>query len=241
MCRSRRLRRGGLLSRPVIVRCPAVAGCRRVVGGSGHSAGCHGIRGAGQGSSGGVDVAGFRAVVGRHCGRDRLTDANRYAVTGREQHHDRPGRDHAEGADEDHGASTAGRCRRRSRSQFGTTAAGGLIYRYANTSSGVTGSAKLYVGFTAGGGIVGSNYAGTLPDIGPGKSGEGEVDAVGIRRPGPELHRLRDHELRAGHVDGRGPGELRGLIGGIGGSRTAFPVVSGMRANRMESIDTDIS
>lgn len=67
------------------------------------------------------------------------------------------------------------------RSQFGTTAAGGLIYRYANTSSGVTGSAKLYVGFTAGGGIAGSNYAGTLPDIGPGKSGEGEVDAVDIK------------------------------------------------------------
>ena len=41
------------------------------------------------------------------------------------------------------------------RSQFGTTAAGGLIYRYANDgSSGVTGSAKLYVGFTADGGIA---------------------------------------------------------------------------------------
>lgn len=63
--------------------------------------------------------------------------------------------------------------------KFGTTAAGGLIYRYANTSSD-SGSAKLYVGFTNGNGVVGSNYAGTVPNIGPGKSAEGEVDAVGI-------------------------------------------------------------
>jgi len=66
-------------------------------------------------------------------------------------------------------------------SQFGTTAAGGLIYKYANTSSRVTGSAKLFVGFTANGSIAGSNYAGSLPDISPGKSGEAEVDAVGVQ------------------------------------------------------------
>jgi hypothetical protein len=67
--------------------------------------------------------------------------------------------------------------------KFGTTAAGGLIYRYANDgSSGVSGSAKLYVGFTAGGGdVLGSNYAGTLPSVDPGKSAEGEVDAVDIQ------------------------------------------------------------
>ena len=67
--------------------------------------------------------------------------------------------------------------------QFDTTAAGGLIYKYANTGAGaVSGSAKLYVGFTAGGGgILGSNYAGTVPDVAPGKSGLGEVDAVDIQ------------------------------------------------------------
>ena len=65
--------------------------------------------------------------------------------------------------------------------RFGTTAAGGLIYQYANDGAGaITGSAKLYVGFTAGSGILGSNYAGTLPNVAPGKSGEGEVDAVDI-------------------------------------------------------------
>jgi hypothetical protein len=65
-------------------------------------------------------------------------------------------------------------------SQFGTTAAGGLIYRYANKSTGEAGSAKLAVGFTAGGSIAGENYAGTLPPVSSGQSAEGEVDAVGI-------------------------------------------------------------
>lgn len=67
--------------------------------------------------------------------------------------------------------------------KFDTTAAGGLIYKYANDGSNtISGSAKLYVGFTAdGGGILGSNYAGTLPDVAPGKSAEGEVDAVDIQ------------------------------------------------------------
>jgi hypothetical protein len=66
--------------------------------------------------------------------------------------------------------------------KFDTTAAGGLIYKYANDgSSAISGSAKLYVGFTADGGVLGSNYAGTLPSIEPGKSAEGEVDAVDIQ------------------------------------------------------------
>jgi len=66
--------------------------------------------------------------------------------------------------------------------KFDTTAAGGLIYRYSNDGSGgVSGSAKLYVGFTADGGLLGSNYAGTLPDVAPGKSAEAEVDAVDIQ------------------------------------------------------------
>jgi hypothetical protein len=66
------------------------------------------------------------------------------------------------------------------RQRFGTTAAGGLIYKYANASDSESGSAKLYVGFTNGSGVAGSNYAGTLPAVAPGKSAEGEVDAVGI-------------------------------------------------------------
>lgn len=64
--------------------------------------------------------------------------------------------------------------------RFRTTAAGGLIYRYANHSRGVTGAAKLYVGFTDGTTVAGENYAGTLPDVAPGQSAEGEVDAIGI-------------------------------------------------------------
>jgi hypothetical protein len=65
--------------------------------------------------------------------------------------------------------------------QFGTTAAGGLVYRYANHSDTLTGAAKLYVGFTDGTTVAGSNYAGKLPAIAPGQSAEGEVDAIGIR------------------------------------------------------------
>jgi hypothetical protein len=67
------------------------------------------------------------------------------------------------------------------RQEFGTSAAGGLIYRYANnTGSGLSGAAKLYVAFTGASGVAGENYAGTLTSVGPGKSAEGEVDAIGI-------------------------------------------------------------
>ncbi len=65
------------------------------------------------------------------------------------------------------------------RQQFGTTAAGGLIYKYAN-HAGTAGAAKLDVGFTNGTSIAGENYAGTLPNIASGQSAEGEVDAIGI-------------------------------------------------------------
>jgi hypothetical protein len=64
--------------------------------------------------------------------------------------------------------------------QFGTTAAGGLIYRYANRSNTLTGAAKLFAGFTDGTTVAGENYAGSLPNIAPGQSAEGEVDAIGI-------------------------------------------------------------
>jgi hypothetical protein len=63
--------------------------------------------------------------------------------------------------------------------QFRTTAAGGLIYRYAN-HSGEAAAAKLYVAFTDGSTVAGENYAGTLPEIASGRSAEGEVDAIGI-------------------------------------------------------------
>lgn len=65
------------------------------------------------------------------------------------------------------------------RRQFGTTATGGLIYRYAN-HAGMTGAAKLDVGFTNGTTVAAENYAGTLPNIASGHSAEGEVDAIGI-------------------------------------------------------------
>jgi hypothetical protein len=67
--------------------------------------------------------------------------------------------------------------------QFGTTAAGGLIYRYAN-HSGEPAAAKLYVAFTDGSTVAGENYAGTLPEIASGKSAEAEVDAIGITGQG---------------------------------------------------------
>jgi hypothetical protein len=68
--------------------------------------------------------------------------------------------------------------------QFGTSAVGGLIYRYTNHSAGLSGAAKLYVGFTDAGTVVAENYAGTVTSVGPGKSGEAEVDAVGISGQG---------------------------------------------------------
>lgn len=64
--------------------------------------------------------------------------------------------------------------------QFKTTAAGGLIYRYANHSATLTGEAKVLAGFTDGTAVAGENYAGSLPAVAPGKSAEGEVDAIGI-------------------------------------------------------------
>ena len=69
------------------------------------------------------------------------------------------------------------------RQQFGTTAAGGLIYRYAN-HSGAPGAAKLDVGFTDGTTIAASNYAQSPRSIASGQSAEGEVDASGITGQG---------------------------------------------------------
>ena len=65
------------------------------------------------------------------------------------------------------------------RRQFGTTAAGGLINRYAN-HLGMAAEAKLNVGFTDGTTLVAENAAGPVASIASGQSGEGEVDAFGI-------------------------------------------------------------
>jgi hypothetical protein len=67
--------------------------------------------------------------------------------------------------------------------QFGTTASGGLIYRYAN-HAGEPAAAKLYVAFTDGTSVAGENYSGTLPEVASGHSAEGEVDAIGITGQG---------------------------------------------------------
>jgi hypothetical protein len=67
--------------------------------------------------------------------------------------------------------------------QFGTTATGGLIYRYTN-HSGESAAAKLYVAFNDGSTVAGANYAGTPPKVASGLSAEGEVDAIGITGQG---------------------------------------------------------
>ena len=67
--------------------------------------------------------------------------------------------------------------------QFGTTATGGLIYRYAN-HAGEPAAAKLYVAFTNGTTVAGENYAAAAPEIASGQSAEGEVDAIGITGEG---------------------------------------------------------
>lgn len=65
--------------------------------------------------------------------------------------------------------------------QFGTTAAGGFIFRYANIKGEMTGSPNLTVNFLEGSTVVGSNVPGgsNEPNIGPGQNAETEVDAVG--------------------------------------------------------------
>jgi hypothetical protein len=74
--------------------------------------------------------------------------------------------------------------------RFGTTATGGLIYRFAN-HSGEAAAAKLYVAFSEGSTLAGANYAGTLPVIASGASAEAEVDAVGISGQNVEFSRCK--------------------------------------------------
>jgi len=62
--------------------------------------------------------------------------------------------------------------------QFATNATSGLIYRYTNDSSTITGSPDLSVNFTTGSTVDGNNVTGDQTAITPGQSAEGEVDAV---------------------------------------------------------------
>lgn len=64
-------------------------------------------------------------------------------------------------------------------SKFGTTAKGGLVYRYANVSNSLTGAPSLDVDFLDGTTVLGDNVTGSnVPDISPGQTAEGHVDAL---------------------------------------------------------------
>jgi len=64
------------------------------------------------------------------------------------------------------------------RDKFGTTAKGGLVFKYTNVSNSVTGSANLEVDFLQGSTVVGDNVTGSAPQVSPGQSAEGNVDAL---------------------------------------------------------------
>lgn len=66
------------------------------------------------------------------------------------------------------------------RRKFGTTARRGFVYGYVNVSRSTTGSPSVAVNFLAGHLLAGSNVTGDQEGVGPGQSGEGEVDAVGL-------------------------------------------------------------
>lgn len=79
-----------------------------------------------------------------------------------------------------------GRFSKAQRARFGTTAKGGLVYRFANVSAGMAGSPSLTVNFTTGSDVAGSNVTGSDTSVGPGQSAEGEVDA--LNGSGGNLH-----------------------------------------------------
>lgn len=62
--------------------------------------------------------------------------------------------------------------------EFGTTAAAGFVYRFANHSNTLVAAPKVEVNFTSGTTVSGSNVTGQLTQISPGQSGTGEVDAL---------------------------------------------------------------
>lgn len=62
--------------------------------------------------------------------------------------------------------------------QFSTHADSGLIFKYQNVSNGITGEPSLKVNFTRGSTVVGDNDSAGFPQVGPGQSAMGEVDAM---------------------------------------------------------------
>lgn len=62
--------------------------------------------------------------------------------------------------------------------EFGTTAAAGFVYRFANHSNTLVAAPKVDVNFTGGTSVEGSNVTGQLTPISPGQTGTGEVDAL---------------------------------------------------------------
>ena len=74
---------------------------------------------------------------------------------------------------------TCGRYTPAQRSALGTTAAGGLVYRFTNTSSSLNGQPIVDVQFLDGRQVAGENTAGSSAGAGPGQAGENAVDAVG--------------------------------------------------------------
>jgi len=62
--------------------------------------------------------------------------------------------------------------------EFGTTAAAGLVYKFANHSNTLVAAPKVDVNFTSGATVDGSNVTGQLTQISPGQTGTGEVDAL---------------------------------------------------------------
>ena len=120
-----------------------------------------------------------------------------------------PGRGHDGRAHDDHPPLLTGSCLPRSAQQFGTTAVGGLVYRYANHSERRRRREAL-VGFTNGGAVAGDEVTpGQPPNIAlwPVRRGRGRRPSAIAR---PRHRRLQRHELRARH-------ELRG------GSRSLRP------------------
>jgi hypothetical protein len=63
-------------------------------------------------------------------------------------------------------------------SQYGTNAAAGLVYKFANKSNTLVAAPKVSVNFTSGTTVDGSNVTGQLTPISPGQTGTGEVDAL---------------------------------------------------------------
>jgi hypothetical protein len=64
-------------------------------------------------------------------------------------------------------------------SQYGTTAAGGFVYKFTNISNTTAAAPSVEVDFTSASTVVGSNVSGTLTPVLQGQTGTAEVDALG--------------------------------------------------------------